>query len=135
MSTIAVKNLVLSKSSSTKKVSTIILKGINTDFQSGKINAIMAPNGSGKTTFLNILFGKSDSLTKTSGEILYNGKEREIESWKKEVSFVEQDSFKTENQTVESMIKFAIGMKQKEFKDFYCFLLSGKCFKDFKSLQ
>ena len=111
-----VKNLVLSKIIPNTQENIIILKGINTFFESGKINAILAPNGSGKTTLLNIVFGNCDTSTNTSGEILLNDELRKIQSWFDDVSFVEQDSYKIIDQTVESLIEFAIKIKQKERK-------------------
>lgn len=110
MALLTVKNLVLSKNQSGKAKGepVTILKGISTTFKSGYINVIMAPNGSGKTTFLNILFGRSEANTKTSGEILYDGKERDLKEWFSTVSYVEQDTFAMNDQTVESTIQFAI---------------------------
>lgn len=120
MGNLLIKNLVLSrkKVGSLKDKESIILKGINASFQSGQINAIMGPNGSGKTTFLSILFGHSDTDTKTSGIIEYNGEPRNIATWFREASIVEQDTFNITDQTVESMIEFVIKIKSKEFEQF-----------------
>lgn len=116
MSSLLVQDLVLSrKRKGISKDQNIILKGINASFESGELTAIMGPNGSGKTTLLNILFGLSDSETKTSGNIQYNQKPRDLDTWFKNASYVEQDSFKIIDQTIENMIKFAIEMKSKEF--------------------
>ena len=118
MATLEVKNLVLTRKkniSMTKTVdNVVILKGINAEFKSGAVNAIMAPNGSGKTTFLNAIFAKSDSDIKTSGQILYEGKERDPQRWFNEVSFVEQSGFQFIDQTVENVIKFSIEIKNSQ---------------------
>jgi ABC-type antimicrobial peptide transport system, ATPase component len=53
-----------------------VLKGVNAEFQSGKMYAIIGESGSGKTTLLSLI-SALDRIQE--GEILYNGKDvREI---------------------------------------------------------
>ena len=47
-----------------------ILKGINVEFEKGKIYGIIGKSGSGKTTILSLL---SRMVTCTEGRILYQG--------------------------------------------------------------
>lgn len=47
-----------------------VLRGINADFQAGKVYAIAGKSGSGKSTLLSLLAGLD---TAKSGSILYNG--------------------------------------------------------------
>lgn len=49
-----------------------ILKGLNLTLEKGKINALMGPNGCGKTTLANILMGHSKYVI-TKGSIFFNG--------------------------------------------------------------
>lgn len=48
-----------------------VLKGLNTEFKSGKLYAVMGESGSGKTTFLSLISGL-DRVQ--SGDILFNGR-------------------------------------------------------------
>ncbi len=47
------------------------LKGINFEFESGKLYSIMGPSGSGKTTFLSLLAGLD---IPTGGQVVFNGR-------------------------------------------------------------
>lgn len=105
MNRISVKNLVLMKGKNA-----MILKGLNADFEPGKLNAIMGPNGSGKTTFLNILVGLSDKDVKTSGVILFDEEER-TKKWHEDVAYVHQNAYLMENQTVREILQFSLDMR------------------------
>lgn len=96
------------------KTEKTILKGINADFEPGTVNAILAPNGSGKSTFLNALFGRINPNMKVSGEVYFNGKERNLKDWIEEVSYVEQCDYAFEDQTVLDAIIFAQSINIKE---------------------
>ena len=112
-SVITVKDLVLKKGKTA-----MILKGLNATFESGKLNAIMGPNGCGKTTFLNIFFGNSESDTSTSGEILLDGEQRDKEKWFEDVSFVYQSTYLIEKQTVSEAFQLAIDLSNSKHKNF-----------------
>lgn len=47
-----------------------VLNGVTCSFESGFVYSIVAPNGTGKTTFISILSGL---LAPTSGEISFSG--------------------------------------------------------------
>jgi len=49
-----------------------VLKGINAEFESGKLYCIIGKSGSGKTTLLSLISGLDKA---TGGEIQYNGKD------------------------------------------------------------
>lgn len=48
-----------------------ILKGLNLEVKPGEVHAIMGPNGSGKTTFSNVIVGRDD-YTITQGDIQFD---------------------------------------------------------------
>lgn len=52
--------------------SSLVLSGINYDFEKGKIYAVVGKSGAGKTTLLSLLSGLASP---TSGEILYEDKD------------------------------------------------------------
>ncbi|KAM0680047.1 hypothetical protein GINT2_001737 [Glugoides intestinalis] len=111
---LSIENLVVIKKplktgSSIKEVP--LLKGISTFFESGKLNAIMGPNGASKTTLIQFLYGNCESTTKSSGSILYNGAPRNIEEWRNIASIVEQHDQKTNFKTPREYIEFYLCLK------------------------
>ncbi|NLK96242.1 MAG: ABC transporter ATP-binding protein [Clostridiales bacterium] len=66
-----------------------ILKGISFNLEQGKVLGIMGPNGNGKTTLLNTIYG---FLRETSGEISINGKSK-ITERKNEISFLQDNVY------------------------------------------
>jgi putative ABC transport system ATP-binding protein len=70
----------------------LVLKGINAQFESGRMYAILGESGGGKTTLLSLLGGLDEP---TSGEILVNGKavgKNSLLSYRKnEVAFIFQN--------------------------------------------
>ena len=116
---IQVKNLVLKRNLSTLLVTNerFVLKGINAEFKSGTMSAILAPNGHGKSTFLNALFGKVDSEIMVSGDILFNGEERDVSTWFEDAFYVEQKDYELENQTVREALEFSARIRDINTKD------------------
>lgn len=51
----------------------VILKGLNLNIRAGEVHAIMGLNGSGKSTFANIIAGR-EGYEVTNGEVIYKGK-------------------------------------------------------------
>lgn len=119
MSTLQIEDLVIYKENAKPgqpKDLVLIVKGLSTVFESGKLNAIMGPNGCGKTTMLSSLYGLTDKKTKTSGNILLNGEKRDPKSWYSNVSLVEQLSYIPENETVAQALIFSLELKNARCK-------------------
>lgn len=66
-----------------------LFENVNLQFKEGNCYGVIGANGAGKSTFLNILSGKSDS---TTGEVLIDKGER--------LSVLEQDHFKYDEMTI-----------------------------------
>src|SRR5262249_3775568 len=68
----------------------IILKQLDLNFQRGKLNCLQAPNGFGKTTIVNMLFGLYQPL---KGEIVINERYRlnelNLKNWRGKISYSE----------------------------------------------
>ena len=58
-----------------------LIHGISGEFRPGEVTAIMGPSGSCKTTLLNLLVGRAQPGSLTSGSITYRGKERDPVLW------------------------------------------------------
>ncbi|RDX74320.1 ABC transporter G family member 28, partial [Mucuna pruriens] len=72
----------------------------------GRVSAVMGPSGAGKTTFLSALTGKATGCH-TTGQVLVNGQESSIRSYKKIIGFVPQDDIVHGNLTVEENLWFS----------------------------
>lgn len=104
---IEVKNL-------TKKFDDVeVLKGITTNFETGKINLVIGQSGSGKTVFFKCLL---NVFSASSGDILFDGRnlsllgEIEKEKVRAEIGTVFQGSALFDSLTVEENIMFPLDM-------------------------
>ena len=92
-----------------------ILKGVTTRFQSGQVNVIMGPSGSGKSSLLNLLSSRLPSSTgsfTTSGSLLVDGSPVKPEELQAVCSYVTQDdSALLPYLTVREMLRFAAGLR------------------------
>ena len=79
-----------------------ILKNINFILKKNETILIKGPNGSGKSTLLNILSGL---LSNTEGKILLDSKEIKLNRyWAKQLSYVQQNSFLSDQTILENII-------------------------------
>ncbi|XP_019444322.1 PREDICTED: putative white-brown complex homolog protein 30 [Lupinus angustifolius] len=99
---IACKDLTLTLKGKNK----CILRCVNGKIMPGRVSAVMGPSGAGKTTFLSAIAGKARGCTMT-GQILVNGKQESIHSYKKITGFVPQDDIVHGNLTVEENLRFS----------------------------
>ena len=83
-----------------------ILCNVTGKLSPGRVTAIMGPSGAGKTTFLNGLAGKSTN-TRTTGQVLINGKPGSMYSYKRIIGFVPQDDIVHGSLTVEENLWFS----------------------------
>jgi len=73
--------------------------------------AVMGPSGCGKTSLLNALAGRVVNNSITTGEVLYNGKERVPGEWMKFTGFVDHVDSIYENLTAYEMVMYAAKFK------------------------
>ena len=99
----------------TDKTDALIAKGLSLKFESGKLNAILGPNGCGKTTTLTYLYGVCDKTFKTSGSVLLDGEQRDPNTWFSKVSMVEQLSYFPEDEIVIHALRFSLGLKNSQY--------------------
>nr|KYP37548.1 ABC transporter G family member 28 [Cajanus cajan] len=83
-----------------------LLRCVTGKLYPGRVSAVMGPSGAGKTTFLSALTGKATGCH-TTGQVLVNGKESSIRSYKKIIGFVPQDDIVHGNLTVEENLWFS----------------------------
>ncbi|KAI9739310.1 MAG: hypothetical protein M1834_007523 [Cirrosporium novae-zelandiae] len=78
-----------------------ILSGVTGSIVSGSFWAIMGGSGAGKTTFLNVLMGKTKN---TGGIVRVNGVRKDISEYKKVIGYVPQDDIVLPELTVRENI-------------------------------
>lgn len=78
-----------------------ILKGVSGHIQSGSMWAVMGGSGAGKSTFFNVLMGKTRH---TGGLIKVNGHPKDMAKYKKLIGFVPQDDIVLPELTVRENI-------------------------------
>ena len=78
-----------------------ILKGVSGYIQSGSMWAVMGGSGAGKSTFFNVLMGKTRH---TGGVIKVNGHPKDMAKYKKLIGFVPQDDIVIPELTVRENI-------------------------------
>lgn len=101
----------------------IALQSVNLEIPKGKIIGLLAPNGSGKTTFIKIASGL---LTPTSGSITIGGKEIGVET-KKIVSYLPDKDFLPNYMKVKDIIAM--------YEDFYSDFDKNKAYEMLKRLN
>ncbi|KAJ8438441.1 hypothetical protein Cgig2_004551 [Carnegiea gigantea] len=99
---VAFKDLTLTLKGKNKQ----LLRSITGKMFPGRIAAVMGPSGAGKTTFLSAVCGKVRGCNIT-GEVLINGKNESIHSYKRIIGYVPQDDIVHGDLTVEENLRFS----------------------------
>lgn len=84
-----------------------ILNGLSGHVKRGEFVGILGASGAGKTTLLNALSGRMGSTGQLSGQVLFDGKKREADTWKRVVGYVQQDDALLPRLTVRETIEMS----------------------------
>ncbi|KAJ3632148.1 hypothetical protein Zmor_019139, partial [Zophobas morio] len=87
-----------------KEVTKTLLSDLNGSLNSGEMVAVMGTSGAGKTTFMNLMAGRTN-IGKVDGSILLDGKRRG-KSFRSQCAYVEQDDVFLANLTVKETFYF-----------------------------
>ncbi|WUR02521.1 ATP-binding cassette sub-family G member [Vairimorpha necatrix] len=80
--------------------------------KSGRLTGVVGNKNCGQNDLLKILVGFIKEESKTYGEIFYNGKERNVEEWKKIVHFVPSESIYYPHFTIYEVLMFYISFNK-----------------------
>ncbi|XP_017046239.1 ATP-binding cassette sub-family G member 4 [Drosophila ficusphila] len=86
-----------------------ILRGVNGEFHSHELTAIMGPSGAGKTTLLNLLAGFG--AVSSAGEILVNNSPRDMRVFRKMSRYIMQTDVLDPQFSVHEMMLLASNLK------------------------
>lgn len=70
---------------------TPLVENISGKIDEGQMMAIIGGSGAGKTTLLNVLGNRNLQGKQVTGHILFNGRPRNNDTWRKQTAYVEQD--------------------------------------------
>ncbi|KAE8679383.1 ABC transporter G family member 28 [Hibiscus syriacus] len=84
-----------------------LLRCVTGKLSPGRVSAVMGPSGTGKTTFLSALTGKTAAGCAVTGLNLVNGKNEPIQAYRKIIGYVPQDDLVHGNLTVEKNLRFS----------------------------
>ena len=91
-----------------------VLKGINTNFEKGKVNLVIGRSGSGKTVLMKSLVGL---ITPEQGQILYSGRDfltmsnKETQALRAEMGMVFQGAALFDSSTIQENVMFPLDMQ------------------------
>lgn len=99
------------------------LNNLNLSLERGQIIGLLGPNGSGKTTFIKLIY---DLLTPTSGQILIDGKLPGVDT-KAMISYLPERTHLDQTMKIKDLIKY--------FADFYEDFRTERAFTMLKDLN
>eukprot|EP00866_Antonospora_locustae_P000023 jgi/Antlo1/23/1665 len=89
----------------------VIFENVSGKLGRRQMVALIGTSGAGKTSLLNSIAGRLDDDLSLNGEILVNGRRRDINTWPYISGYVEQEFFAYETQTVTETFLFYIKMR------------------------
>lgn len=98
-----------------RKVNEQILSEVYCDIHTG-LTAVIGPSGCGKTTLLRTIAGKVPAECTTSGAIYYCGKKRELSTWTRMTTYLDQSDAVSRCLTARQCLYYAATFRSKSSK-------------------
>ncbi|AFN83957.1 White ABC transporter [Encephalitozoon romaleae SJ-2008] len=88
-----------------------LLNGVSATFESGKLSVVMGPSGGSKTTLMNLIVGIVQKHSMSYGKILFQGEERDQNTWLSRIAYLNQDDCIVPYTTVYEYIYFCVNCR------------------------
>lgn len=105
----------VNENKSSNKTHIRLIDDVSVRLESGRLTAIMGHNGAGKSTLMDLLIGRVENKSKTSGSLSYCGEEiLNPHFWVPKTAFLQQKEEYIKSLTVEEYLRYEVSFYREE---------------------